>query len=97
MAIKTCPTCGGANHENAPVCMHCKATFSGVPTSGIPGAPPTPPRPMFPQTQQMVAPPQTNGMATAALVLGIASLLFSCLTGIVGIILGIIAAVQING
>lgn len=96
MAIKTCPTCGGANHENAPACLHCNADLSGVPPSGVPAAPPSPPPPMFPQSPQIVAETQTNGMAIAALVLGLASLLFSFLSGIVGLILGIIAAVQIN-
>ena len=96
MAIKTCPTCGGANNENAPVCLHCNADISNVPPDVAPAAPSSPPPPIFPQSPQMVAEPQTNGMATAALVLGIASLLFSCLTGIVGLVLGIIAAVQIN-
>ncbi|MEI7834619.1 MAG: DUF4190 domain-containing protein [bacterium] len=96
MAIKTCPSCGGENHENATVCLRCNADLSSVPPSGVPTAPPTPPPPMFPQSPQMVAEPQTNGMATASLVLGIASLIFSFLTGIVGLILGIIAAVQIN-
>jgi len=96
MAIKACPSCGGENHENATACLRCNADISGVPLSGVPAAPMAPPPPMFRQSQQMVAEPQTNGMAVASLVLGIASLIFSIFTGLVGLVLGIISAVQIS-
>jgi len=96
MAIKTCPSCGGENHENAAVCLRCNADLSAVTPGGVPAAPPTPPPPIFPQSQQVVVAPQTNGMAIAALVLGITTLFCSFLTGIVGLVLGIIAAVQIS-
>lgn len=43
------------------------------------------------------APAKTNGLAIASLVLGLVSLVFSCFTGLFGIILGIIALVQIGG
>lgn len=42
-------------------------------------------------------PARTNGLAIASLVLGGLSLIFSCLTGLFGLILGIVALVQIGG
>lgn len=39
---------------------------------------------------------RVNGMAIASLILGFLSLVMSCLTGIVGVILGIVALVQIH-
>jgi hypothetical protein len=47
--------------------------------------------------QKTNMPARTNGLAVASLVLGGLSLIFSCLTGLFGLILGIVALVQIGG
>jgi hypothetical protein len=55
--------------------------------------------PQYPQTAGygLRPKPKLNGLAIASLVLGLVSLLLSCLTGLVGLILGFFAIVQIQG
>lgn len=77
-----CPYCQSENAENARLCLICGREMSAVP-------PPS-------QGVVFASPPQTSGLATASLILGILSLFFSCLTGIVAVILGIVALVQIG-
>lgn len=49
------------------------------------------------QTETSYGPPRTSGMAIASLVLGVLGIVFTLLTAIPGLILGIVALVQIKG
>lgn len=61
------------------------------------GQPPPPPQqpPSAVGTAESEGPPRTSGMAVASLVLGILAL-FTCVTSLPGLVLGIIALVQIS-
>jgi len=96
MAMKTCPKCEGENNEDVTGCVHCHADLPGTPSNIAIAALQAPPPPIISQDKQMVVEPITNGLASAALYLGIASIIFSVLTGIVGLILGVISVVQIK-
>ncbi len=55
------------------------------------------PGPFHPQPPAYSTGPRTSGMAIASLVLGITSIIPTCLGAIVGVVLGIVAIIQING
>jgi prepilin-type processing-associated H-X9-DG protein len=77
-----CPFCQSDNADGANFCIACGRALSE--------APPTPRQVSFSVL------PSTSGLAIASLVLGILSPFTLCLTGLVGIILGIVALVQIG-
>ena len=78
-----CKSCGKDNFEGVSVCAGCGAEM-----------PAAAPRPA--QMPAMGA-PKTSGLAIASLVLGILAFLTCGVTALPGLIVGIIAAVKING
>ncbi len=83
-----CSKCGTEHPEDARFCKSCGADLS-VPAPPPPPAPqPAVPAPVVPDAEV----PRTSGLAIASLVLG----LLGPVTGIVGIILGIVALTQIR-
>ncbi|MHB9025277.1 MAG: DUF4190 domain-containing protein [Armatimonadota bacterium] len=92
-----CPKCGAANDEGAITCSLCGETLAASPPP-VSVAPPPPdgvsvPPPVYaPPTQEV----KTNGLAIAALVLGILGFCTYGLTALVGLILGIVALSQIK-
>ena len=76
-----CSKCGKPNLDEATVCASC-----GAPLAQPAGVPPPPPD---------LRPARTSGMAIASLVLGILGMLG--LTALIGVVLGIVALLQISG
>jgi len=93
MAIKKCPSCGGENHEDVTVCLHCNTDILDAPSGNAASS--SAPPPIIPSEKQIVVKPQNNQMAFAAVFLGIISIIFSVFTGLPGLIMGIISMVQI--
>jgi len=77
-----CPKCRTENPDQAKFCSACGAVLT-----------PAPPAP--PESPESIM-PKTSGLAIAALVLGLLSILLGFLTGLPAIILGIIALVKIE-
>ena len=82
-----CPHCGGEILPEAKKCRHCGEWLDESAKQAAAAQPPGPP--MAPGPPADAGPPPSNGVATAALVLGIIGILFNCLS-IVALILGII-------
>jgi len=79
---KRCPYCRGEVPGNAIKCRHCGEFIDAPPRQPGPDGPPA-----YPGAQ--TAGPPSNGIATAALVIGIITILFGCLAP-VALVLGII-------
>ena len=85
-----CPKCQTANADDAQFCIVCGNSL----TADLPESPPTPAY----APQMPLAESKTSGLAVAALVFGIISLIpcLGCFTFIPGLILGIVALVKIG-
>jgi len=96
-----CPKCGYMMDDFTTECPRCAKMAAQAPNQ----APPTPPpaagipqpgaRPAYGGYAQQ-APARTSGLAIASLVLGIAGLCMFGVPSLIGLILGIVAMVQIN-
>lgn len=90
-----CPSCKTDNPEGTKYCLSCGAPLTNALGTPQPQAQPmTTPTPQGMQRQPVQL--KTSGMAIASLVLGLTTLCTFGVTGIVGIILGIVALVQIG-
>ena len=92
MSLFICPQCGKEIDENEQACPYCGLQLN----QSSQGNPYQQPYPM--QNQQ---PQGSSGLSIASMVLGILSLVFSCLgvgwiLGIIGLILGIVALFNKN-
>ncbi len=80
-----CSNCGRENVPGASFCSAC-----GAPLAAPPAQPPS-------QPAGWAMRPQTSGLAIASLVLGIGGLFILILAPLLGLVLGVVAIVQING
>lgn len=86
-----CPLCREQNPEGTKYCLAC-----GAPLAETAATPPPPAQPIPRNLPQQQVALKTSGLAIAALVLGILGFCTAGLTGLIGLILGIIALVQIG-
>ena len=94
-----CPQCQAENPDHAQICSACNCSLTAAPPP--PASVPPPPASMPPSAASAPPsiPPQpmkTCGLAIASLVLGILGFVTCGLTGILGLILGIVALSQIS-
>ncbi|MHB0938020.1 MAG: DUF4190 domain-containing protein [Armatimonadota bacterium] len=102
-----CPRCKStSNPEGTRYCLECGAELPAAPEPAAAPAPPanaTQPPPAYapppgyaPMRSMTPSESKTSGLAIASLILGILSPCTACVSGLVGIILGIVAITQIN-
>ena len=90
-----CPSCKSNNPDETRYCLNCGAAMATAQSATLQSPPIN--RPITPQPySQQPTTSRTSGLAIAALILAIFSPCTIGVTGIVGIILGIIALVQIS-
>jgi prepilin-type processing-associated H-X9-DG protein len=89
-----CTQCGKNNPEGATFCAFCAAAIGA--RRETPDIPPPFPAPLSPEWSGAPA-PTTSGLAIASLVFGVLGFITLGITGLIGLILGIVALIKIGG